>query len=49
MLAASVLAERPDMGDDALRPVLSSNLCCCTSYQNMLRAVRAAAERMRIA
>ena len=47
MLAASVLAERPDMSDDALRHVLSSNLCCCTGYQNMLRAVRAGAERMR--
>ncbi len=47
MLAAGALAERPDMSDDELRQMLSSNLCRCTGYQNILRAVRAAAERMR--
>ncbi len=47
MLAAAVLEREPDIGDDALRDVLSANLCRCTGYQNILKAVRAAAEVMR--
>ena len=47
MLAAAVLEREPDIGDDALRDALSSNLCRCTGYQNILKAVRAAAEMMR--
>ena len=47
MLAAGVLAERPNMSEDELRDVLSSNLCRCTGYQNIIKAVMAAAERMR--
>jgi carbon-monoxide dehydrogenase small subunit len=47
MLAAAVLEREPDIGDDALRDALSSNLCRCTGYQNILKAVRAAAEAMR--
>ena len=40
MLAAGTLEQQPDIGDEALREVLSSNLCRCTGYQNILRAVR---------
>ena len=47
MLAAGVLERRPDINDDDLREVLSSNLCRCTGYKNILRAVRAAADQMR--
>jgi len=47
MLAVSALERNPDIGDDELREVLSSNLCRCTGYQNILKAVRAAAEKMR--
>ena len=49
MLAAGALAERPEMDDAELRDVLSSNLCRCTGYQNIITAVRAAADRMRAA
>ena len=42
MLATGVLAREPDISDDELREVLSSNLCRCTGYQNIVRAVRAA-------
>ncbi len=47
MLAVGALERNPDMTDDELREVLSSNLCRCTGYQNILKAVRAAAEKMR--
>jgi carbon-monoxide dehydrogenase small subunit len=47
MLAAGALAEKPDMDDEEMRDVLSSNLCRCTGYQNIIKAVRVAAGRMR--
>lgn len=47
MLAASVLEREPDIGDEALVDVLSSNLCRCTGYENIIKAVRAAAAQMR--
>ncbi len=47
MLAAALLEREPHIGDDALRDVLSANLCRCTGYQNILKAVRAAAEVLR--
>jgi carbon-monoxide dehydrogenase small subunit len=40
MLAAGTLERHPDIDDDRLREVLSSNLCRCTGYQNILRAVK---------
>lgn len=46
MLAAATLERNPHIGDDELRDVLSSNLCRCTGYQNILKAVRAAADAM---
>jgi carbon-monoxide dehydrogenase small subunit len=47
MLAVNVLERQPDIGDEELLDVLSSNLCRCTGYQNILKAVRAAADDMR--
>ena len=47
MLAVGVLEREPDIGDEALLDVLSSNLCRCTGYQNIIKAVRAAAADMR--
>ena len=35
------------LSDDELKHVLSSNLCRCTGYQNILKAVRAAAAEMK--
>ena len=47
MLAVGVLEREPQIGDEALLDVLSSNLCRCTGYQNIIKAVRAAAATMR--
>jgi aerobic carbon-monoxide dehydrogenase small subunit len=47
MLAVNVLERQPDIGDDELLDVLASNLCRCTGYQNIIKAVRAAAAEMR--
>ena len=47
MLAVNVLERQPDIGDDELLDVLASNLCRCTGYQNIIKAVRAAAAQMR--
>ena len=47
MLATGVLARDPDISDDELREVLSSNLCRCTGYQNIVTAVRAAFAELR--
>jgi carbon-monoxide dehydrogenase small subunit len=47
MLAAGVLEAQPDISDEDLRHVLSSNLCRCTGYQNIVKAVRVAAAQMR--
>jgi carbon-monoxide dehydrogenase small subunit len=49
MLAVGVLEKRPDIGNDELLEVLSSNLCRCTGYQNIIKAVRAVAADMRSA
>lgn len=47
MLAAGVLEQEPDISDEALTDALSSNLCRCTGYQNIIKAVLAAAAEMR--
>jgi aerobic carbon-monoxide dehydrogenase small subunit len=47
MLATGVLARDPDISDEELREVLSSNLCRCTGYQNIVAAVRAALAELR--
>jgi carbon-monoxide dehydrogenase small subunit len=47
MLAAGVLEENPDPTDEELVEALSSNLCRCTGYQNILKATKCAAEAMR--
>jgi carbon-monoxide dehydrogenase small subunit len=47
MLAVGVLEHEPDISDEDLLDVLSSNLCRCTGYQNIIKAVRAGAKAMR--
>jgi carbon-monoxide dehydrogenase small subunit len=47
MLAVGVLEREPNISDESLLDVLSSNLCRCTGYQNIIKAVRAAAHEMR--
>jgi carbon-monoxide dehydrogenase small subunit len=43
MAAVDLLAENPDPSEDEVRHGLEGNLCRCTGYQNIVRAVRAAA------
>jgi aerobic carbon-monoxide dehydrogenase small subunit len=47
MLAAGLLENDPDIPDAELVHALSSNLCRCTGYQNIIKAVRAAAAAMK--
>jgi carbon-monoxide dehydrogenase small subunit len=47
MLAVNALEQRPDIGDEDLLDILASNLCRCTGYQNIVKAVRAARDEMR--
>jgi carbon-monoxide dehydrogenase small subunit len=47
MLAANVLEKKPDIDDEELLDVLASNLCRCTGYQNIIKAVKAARTAMR--
>jgi carbon-monoxide dehydrogenase small subunit len=47
MLATGILEREPDIGAAELRVALSSNLCRCTGYQNIIKAVAAAAAEMR--
>ena len=49
MLAFGVLEQKPDMDEEEMRDLLSSNLCRCTGYENILKAVKDAAQRMRAA
>jgi carbon-monoxide dehydrogenase small subunit len=41
--AKALLDQNPDPSDDEIRLALSGNLCRCTGYQGIVRAVRAAA------
>lgn len=47
MLSAGVLEQNPDMSDDEIRDAVSSNLCRCTGYHNIVKAVRIAARELR--
>ncbi|MBA9001212.1 (2Fe-2S)-binding protein [Thermomonospora cellulosilytica] len=47
MAALDLLRENPDPSDAQIREGLEGNLCRCTGYQNIVRAVRRAAGEMR--
>jgi carbon-monoxide dehydrogenase small subunit len=49
MLATGILEAQPDISDDDLNEVLSSNLCRCTGYANIIKAVRIARDEMKAA
>ena len=44
MLVTAFLRETPSPTDQQIREVVASNLCRCTGYAGILRAVRAAAD-----
>lgn len=45
--AAALIAADPDPSEDAIRDALAGNLCRCTGYQPIIRAVQRAAAEMR--
>ena len=46
MTAADLLARDPDPSEDAIRHAIEGNLCRCTGYHNIVRAIQAAAVAM---
>jgi carbon-monoxide dehydrogenase small subunit len=46
MTVVAFLREAPDPGDDEIRRGLAGNLCRCTGYQNIVRAVRMASQAL---
>jgi carbon-monoxide dehydrogenase small subunit len=44
MAAADLLRHNADPSDQEIREGLEGNLCRCTGYENIVRAVRRAAE-----
>jgi carbon-monoxide dehydrogenase small subunit len=47
MTAKALLARNPDPTEDEVRWALSGNLCRCTGYQNIVKSVLWAAEKLR--
>jgi aerobic carbon-monoxide dehydrogenase small subunit len=47
MASLDLLGENPDPTDDEVRHGLEGNLCRCTGYQNIVKAVRSAAVAIR--
>jgi aerobic carbon-monoxide dehydrogenase small subunit len=47
MASLDLLRENADPSEDEIREGLEGNLCRCTGYQNIVRAVRRAADDMR--
>jgi aerobic carbon-monoxide dehydrogenase small subunit len=47
MLATWLVERRSEVSEDEIRDLVASNLCRCTGYQNIVRAIRAAAGRMK--
>ena len=43
MATVSLLAEHPNASESEIRHALEGNLCRCTGYHNIVRAVEAAA------
>ena len=44
--AKALLDQNPDPSEDEIRIALSGNLCRCTGYQGIVKAVQAAAQEM---
>jgi len=47
MSALDLVKQNPDPSETEIREWLEGNLCRCTGYQNIVRAVKAGAEAMR--
>ena len=49
MAAVDLLQRVPDPTDEQIRTGLEGNICRCTGYHNIVKAVKAAAEKMSVA
>jgi aerobic carbon-monoxide dehydrogenase small subunit len=49
LVTAALLEENPDPTEEEVRWAISGNICRCTGYQNIVRAVQWAAEKQRSA
>ncbi|MFB6130439.1 MAG: (2Fe-2S)-binding protein [Salinigranum sp.] len=47
MTSLQLLEDNPDPTDEEIREGLEGNLCRCTGYQNIVRSVQSAADKMR--
>src|SRR5262249_52498164 len=47
LTAAAFLKDNPDPTEEQIRVAISGNLCRCTGYVNIVKAIQYAAERMR--
>ncbi len=47
MSTAELLEDNPDPSEGEIREALSGNICRCTGYQGILRAVQSAAKKIR--
>jgi aerobic carbon-monoxide dehydrogenase small subunit len=46
LVSAALLAENPNPSEEEIRWALSGNICRCTGYQNIVKSVQWAAQRM---
>ena len=47
LVSSALLAENPDPSEEEIRWALSGNICRCTGYQNIVKAVQSAAAAMK--
>jgi carbon-monoxide dehydrogenase small subunit len=47
LVSAALLEENPDPSEEEIRWAISGNICRCTGYQNIVKAVRWAANTMK--
>jgi carbon-monoxide dehydrogenase small subunit len=47
LVSAALLEENPDPTEEEIRWAISGNICRCTGYQNIVKAVQWAASRMK--
>jgi carbon-monoxide dehydrogenase small subunit len=46
MTAVDLLAKNPSPSDEEIRKGIEGNLCRCTGYQNIVKSIRYAANKM---
>jgi carbon-monoxide dehydrogenase small subunit len=47
LVSAALLAENPDPSEEEIRWAISGNICRCTGYQNIVKAVQWAAQKQK--